>query len=115
VHRELAASALKDTIRAHRATKRWLDWCDGLNAAMKAAGVYAPTVYPVELAVSVERAYIEANKKPRMPSKDHKHRMYASAYRAADLSDVSAGPGSINDMAGIARVIAEVTAALAAV
>jgi hypothetical protein len=113
MYRESAIATLKDANRMLRATTRWLTWCDGLNAAMKAAGVYAPTVYPRDLAIEVERTYMAANKRPSMPSKAHKHRMYGEVYRAASLADVEVAPGSIQDLAGISEVLTRVTAALA--
>lgn len=108
----IARNALKDTVAAHRAFTRWLKWCDGLHAAKIAAGVYEPAEYPVALSIQVEREYTAANKRPGMPSKNRKHRMYADAYRAASLAGVDTSAG-IRDMAGIAEVITKVTAALA--
>ena len=113
MNRELAATALKDTVSAYRAITRWLTWCDGLTAAKVASGLYESAEYDTALSISVERVYMAANKRPAMPKKDRKYRMYDDAYRAASIAGLDVAPGSIRDLAGIADVIARVTAALA--
>lgn len=113
-----AREALKDAAAAHRAFTRWLRWCDGLHAAKVVNGLFADDAEYNSKAwkdrsAAVERAYLAANPKPGMPSKNRKHRMYDDIYRAAVLADVDVAPGSIRDMEGVARVIAQVTSALA--
>jgi hypothetical protein len=117
----LAANALKDAVAAHKAIKRWLDWCDGLHAAKIAAGLYTEGGQDlfdrdragwITLSISVERAYMTSNKRPPMPSKTRKYQMYSDIYRASDLAGVPAAPGSINDMVGVALAIAKVSVAL---
>lgn len=114
MHRELAENALKDAVRAHRAFTRWLAWCDGLHAAKIASGLYESDRHDTNLSASIERVYIAANKPPKMPSKTRKYQMYGDIYRAAQLAGLVVEPGSISNMEGVARVIAETTAALAA-
>lgn len=119
MYKILATDALKDLVAAHKAIKRWLAWCDGLSAAKKAAGLYEADLHDnnysawLALSIEVEKTYVAVNKRPPMPSKNRKHQMYSNAYRAAQLADVEIAPGSIRDMDDIARVIADVTAALA--
>lgn len=110
----LAANALKDVVAAYKATKRWLDWCEGMSAAKANSGLYTMPEYDVQLSIEVEKTYISVNKKPRMPSKNHKHQMYSDAYRLISIAGLDMEPGSIRDMDGIARVIAAATAAIAA-
>jgi hypothetical protein len=118
MHHDSATQALKDATRMHRATVRWLTWCEWMHATHVAAGMFTREDYNTEPwrqdMIAQERAYMAANKRPSMPSKTHKHRMYGEVYRAAGLADVEVAPGSIRDMAGIAAVLAQVTAALAA-
>lgn len=113
-HRDMAADALREAASAYRAIRRWHAWCDGLHAAKVASGLYELAEYDTALSIAVERSYEAANKPPAMPPKARKYRMYDAAYRAASLAGVEVEPGSIRDLDGIARVIAEVTAALAA-
>lgn len=119
MNRELAQNALKDLVRRHCATTRWLTWCDGMHAVHVAAGMFEREDYNTETwrqdMIAQEREYMAANKRPTCPSKTHKHRMYDDAYRAASAAGLEIAPGSIRDLAGIASVIAQVTAALARV
>jgi len=115
----LAANALKEAVAAHKAFTRWLTWCAGMHAVHVAAGMFSREDYNTEPwrqdMIAQERTYMAANKRPGMPSKTRKYRMYDAIYRAASLADVEVAPGSVRDMEGVARVIAQVTAALAAV
>lgn len=113
INAEAAAAALQDTVKAYRAFTRWLTWCDGLGAAKTAAGLYELADYDTALSIAVEQIYTAAHKRPPMPPKERKYRMYDDAYRAASLAGVQIAPGSIRNLTGVARVIAEVTAALA--
>lgn len=118
MNKDLTKNALKDLNRRYRATTRWLTWCDGMHAVHVAAGMFTREDYNTESwrqdMIAQEREYSKANKRPSCPSKNHKHQMYSDAYRAAACAGLDIEPGSIRDMAGIADVIARVTAALAA-
>lgn len=113
MNKQAAMSALADTIKAYRAHKKWLDWCDGLHAVKVASGLYDKVGFDTDLSIALERVYAATSPKPKMPSKDAKHQMYGHAYRAAELADVNIPPGSIRTMEGIADVISWVTVALA--
>lgn len=113
MNKALAANALADTMKAYRAFTDWHAWCEGLHAAKISAGVFEPAEFPVELSVRVERVYLAAIKKPKMPSKTRKHKMYSDAYRAASLAGLEVPPGSISTLDGVFRVMAQVAAKLA--
>ncbi len=117
MNKALAQNALKDLNRRYLATTRWHTWCDGMHAVHVAAGMFEREDYNTEPwrqdMIAQEREYMAANKRPRRPSKDHKHQMYSDAYRAAACAELEVSPGSIHDLAGITNVINLVTAALA--
>lgn len=116
-YRESAEHALKTANRMLKATDKWLNWCAGQHAVHVAAGMFTREDYNTEPwrqdMIAQERAYAAANKRPPMPSKNHKHRMYSEVYRAAALTGVDTSAG-IRDLDGIRATLAAVTAALAA-
>lgn len=113
MNRELASSALADTMSAYRAFKRWHAWCDGLHAVKIASGLFEKPEYDIQLSISIEKTYLEANKRPRMPSKDRKHRMYSDVYRAASLAGVEVEPGSIGTLDNVFLAMTQVASKLA--
>lgn len=116
-YRESAQFALKTATRMLKATDKWLNWCEGMHAVHVAAGMFDREDYNTETwrqdMIAQDRAYTAANKRPSMPSKSHKHRMYSEVYRLAALTGVDTSAG-IRDLAGIRTVLAAAAAALAA-
>lgn len=113
MNQEAATANLKRVVSAHRTFTKWLAWCEGLSAARMAAKLFDKAEWNTAASIAVERVYEAVYKRPSMPSKDRKHQMYSDAYRAASLAGLDIAPGSISDMEGIAKVIAQVTAAIA--
>lgn len=118
-NRRTAQFVLKETVRSHTAIKKWLDWCDGLSAAKKEAGLYRADLHRedyerwIALSIQVEKAYLASHKKPPMPSKERKLRMYDSTYRVAALVGLEVPAGSLNSLEDVFRTLTAVTVALA--
>lgn len=117
-NRAMAQYAVKQAVSAHTAIKKWQDWCAGLTAAMKDAGLYSDDADYLSYewraeARFVENKYTALNKRPPMPAKVRKHRMYDDTYRAAALVGIEVPPGSINSMEDVFRTLASVTSVLA--
>lgn len=116
--RRTAQFVLKETVRSHTALKKWQDWCAGLTAAKKAAGLFDEgedygSQDWVSRSTAVERQYMLTHKRPVMPSETRKNRMYDSTYRVAALVGLDIPAGSINTMEDVFRTLTSATAVLA--
>lgn len=113
MNKEAAMFALTEAIESYRAYRRYADWCDGLLAAKKAAGVYDRVDYDTDLSIAVEQVYTAVNPTPKRLSDRRMSRMFGAAYRAAVLADLDPEPGAIREIVDLTKAIAEITAALA--